>query len=161
MKVLALRFAKYGLTIHPEKTKLVDFTKPTGDSHKGNGSFTFLGFRHYWTKSRKGRWMVGRKTDHKRLSRALKSIAQWCRLNRHKPRKEQHEKLTLKLRGHYAYYGISLNYRSIGEYFDKVRKIWFKWLNQRSRQKDLNWQQYAKYLQDFPLPRPKIVHSFC
>jgi group II intron reverse transcriptase/maturase len=161
MKVLALRFAKYGLTIHPEKTKLVDFTKPTGDSHKGNGSFTFLGFRHYWTKSRKGRWMVGRKTDEKRLSRALKTLTQWCRENRHTPRKEQHEKLTLKLRGHYAYYGISLNYRSIAEYFYKVQRIWFEWLNRRSRQKDLNWQQFKKYLQDFPLPKPKIVHSFC
>jgi hypothetical protein len=93
MKVLAPRFAKYGLTIHPEKTRLVDFAKPDGDSHSGKGSFTFLGFTHYWTKTRKGRWMVSRKTDSKRLSRAVKAITQWCRINRHLPRKEQHEKL--------------------------------------------------------------------
>jgi hypothetical protein len=88
MKVLALRFAKYGLTIHPEKTKLVDFRKPAGENRQGNGSFTFLGFVHYWTKSRKGRWMVGRKTDRKRLSRALKTIRQWCRENRYKVKRE-------------------------------------------------------------------------
>jgi hypothetical protein len=89
MKVLALRFVKYGLTIHPEKIKLVDFTKPVGNNRNGNGSFTFLGFRHYWTTSRKGNWIVGRKTDGKRLSRALKAITQWCRMNRHTPRKKQ------------------------------------------------------------------------
>jgi hypothetical protein len=79
MRILALRFAKYGLTIHPEKTKLIDFTKPSRNSRKGSGSFTFLGFRHYWMKSRKGRWRVGRKTDGKRFSRAIKTIAWRCR----------------------------------------------------------------------------------
>jgi group II intron reverse transcriptase/maturase len=161
MKVLALRFAKYGLTIHPEKTKLVDFTKPTGNSHKGNGNFTFLGFKHYWTKSRKGRWMVGRKTDGKRFSRAIQTIAQWCRENRHIPKKEQHKKLALKLKGHYAYYGISLNFDSIAQLYHQVKRIWFKWLNRRSRQKELNWEQFGRYLRDFPLPQPRIVHSYC
>jgi group II intron reverse transcriptase/maturase len=166
MKVLALRFAKYGLTsdfspLHPEKTKLVDFKKPDGDSHKGSGSFTFLGFKHYWTKSRKGQWMVGRKTDGKRFSRAIKTIAQWCRENRHIPKKEQHEKLALKLRGHYAYYGISLNFDSIAQMYHQVKRIWFKWLNRRSRQKELNWEQFGSYLQHFPLPQPRIVHSYC
>jgi hypothetical protein len=65
MKVLALRFAKYGLTIHPEKTKLIDFTEPGDGAGKGKGSFTFLGFTHYWMKSKKGKWVVGRKTDKK------------------------------------------------------------------------------------------------
>jgi group II intron reverse transcriptase/maturase len=109
MKVLALRFAKYGLTIHPEKTKLVDFTKPDDESRKGRGSFTFLGFKHYWTKSRKGRWMVGRKTDSGRLNRAIKRIAEWCRKNRHLPWQEQYQALIAKLPGHFAYYGIPLN----------------------------------------------------
>jgi hypothetical protein len=129
MKVLALRFAKYGLTIHPEKTKLVDFTKPVGNSRKGNGSFTFLGFKHYWTKSREGNWVVGRKTDGKRLSRALKAITYWCRANRHTPRKEQHEQLSQKMRGHYAYYGISLNYKRLTQFYYQIKQTWFKWLN--------------------------------
>jgi hypothetical protein len=161
MKVLALRFAKYGLTIHPEKTKLVDFTKPDGNSHKGNGSFTFLGFKHYWTKSRKGSWIVGRKTDGKRLSRALKAITRWCRENRHLPKKEQHKQLTIKLRGHYGYYGISLNYRRLTQYYHQVKHAWFKWLNRRSRGKALNWERFGNYLREFPLPSPKIVHSYC
>jgi hypothetical protein len=100
MKALALRFAKYGLTIqHPEKTKLVDFRKPAGEHREGNGSFTFPGFAHYWTKSRKGRWMVGRKTDRKRLSRALKAITRWCRENRQRAKREQHKELSAKPQG--------------------------------------------------------------
>jgi group II intron reverse transcriptase/maturase len=160
MKVLALRFAKYGLTIHPEKTRLVDFRKPAGENRKGNGSFTFLGFVHYWTKSRKGRWMVGRKTDRKRLSRALKAIRQWCRENRHEAKREQHKELSAKLRGHYGYYGIPLNYESIGLYYEQVTRIWFKWLNRRSAKVSQNWQQFNEYLKNFPLPEPKIMHSW-
>jgi hypothetical protein len=161
LKVLALRFAKYGLTLHPEKTKLVDFRKPAGDSRKGNGSFTFLGFKHYRTKSRKGNWIVGRKTEGKRLSRALKAITQWCRVNRHIPKQEQHKQLSLKMRGHYAYSGISLTYKRLAQDYYQVKQTWFKWLNRRSRQKALKWEQFGNYLQKFPLPSPKIVHSYC
>ena len=161
MKVLALRFAKYGLTIHPEKTRLVDFNKPGDGSHKGKGSFTFLGFKHYWTKSRKGRWMVGRKTDGKRLARSLKAIAAWCREHRGTPRREQHRALSRKLRGHYAYYGISLNFEGIAEYSHKVKRIWYKWLARMSAQRDLTWRQFGEYLRNYPLPAPRIVHSYC
>jgi group II intron reverse transcriptase/maturase len=160
MKVLALRFAKYGLTIHPEKTKLVDFRKPAGENRKGNGSFTFLGFAHYWTKSRKGRWMVGRKTDRKRLSRALKAITRWCRENRHRAKREQHKELSAKLRGHYGYYGIPLNYASIGLFYEQVKRIWYKWLNRRSTKVSQDWQQYSEYLRNYLLPKPRIMHSW-
>jgi hypothetical protein len=64
-------FAKYGLTIHPEKTSLVDFTEPRDEAGKGKGSFAFLGFTHFWTKPKKGRWIVGRKTNKKWLRRAI------------------------------------------------------------------------------------------
>jgi hypothetical protein len=161
MKVLALRFAKYGLTIHPQKTRLVDFSKPEGDSHKGKGSFTFLGFTHYWTKSRKGRWMVGRKTDRKRITRSLKAIAAWCREHRLLPKREQHEAIARKLQGHYGYYGITLNFDSIAEFSQKVRKIWFKWLNRLSAQRNKTWTQFNEYLRNYPLPAPRIVHSYC
>ena len=160
MKVLALRCAKYGLTIHPEKTKLVDLRAPTGNRRKGNGSFTFLGFTHYWVKSRKGRWIIGRKTSSKRLSRALQRITQWCGQFRRLPRKEQHEKLSAKLRGHYAYYGIRLNFRSIASFFQEVRRIWLQWLNRRSDRISRRWDQYAAYLKAYPLPAPKIVHFY-
>jgi hypothetical protein len=160
MKVLPLRFTKYGLTIHPEKTKLVDFRAPTGEQRKGTGSFTFLGFKHYWVKSRKGRWIIGRKTDSKRLNRALQRITQWCRQFRHASRKEQHGKLSAKLRGHYGYYGIWLNYRSIALFYQAVQRIWFTWLNRRSDRISQTWDQYVAYLKAYPLPTPRIVHTY-
>jgi hypothetical protein len=160
-KVLAARFEKYELKLHPEKTKLLDFTKPEGGKSKGNASFAFLGFTHYWTKSRKGKWIVGRKTEKTRLRRALQAVSEWCRKNRHKPMKEQREKLCAKLTGHYAYYGISLNYRSIMEFYDRVRIVWRKWLNQRSRKADRNWKSFLEYLNNYPLPKPRIMHSYC
>jgi group II intron reverse transcriptase/maturase len=160
LKVLAARFEKYGLQLHPEKTRLLDFTKPAEGQRKGKESFTFLGFTHYWTKSRKGKWTVGRKTAKTRLSRALAAINAWCRANRHKPVREQWETLKAKLNGHYAYYGISLNFRSIAEYYDRVRMLWRSWLNSRSRKASMNWKSYLNYLKDFPLPKPRIVHSY-
>jgi group II intron reverse transcriptase/maturase len=160
MKVLAARFEKYGLKLHPEKTKLLDFTKPAGESRKGKESFTFLGFTHYWTKSRKGKWIVGRKTARTRLQRALKAINDWCKANRHKPMREQWETLKAKLTGHYAYYGISLNIRSITEYYDRVRILWRGWLNSRSRKGHMAWKSYYDYLKEWPLPKPRIVHSY-
>ena len=102
MKVVALRFETNGVTLHPEKTRLRDFTRPTGESRQGKGSFTVLGLCHYWVKSRKGRWMAGRKTDSKRLSRAVPASAQWCRENRHRKKREQQQELAAKLRGRYA-----------------------------------------------------------
>jgi group II intron reverse transcriptase/maturase len=161
MKVLPLRFAKYGLTIHPEKTRLVDFRKPEESSHKGDGSFTFLGFTHYWGRSRKGRWVVGRKTDKKRLCRSIQSISQWCRANRCLAVKEQRRMLAAKLRGHYAYYGITGNFRCLEQFFQRTRETWFKWLNRRSDKRSLYWWQYLRYLHLHPLPYPRIAHSYC
>jgi hypothetical protein len=159
MKVLALRFAKYGLTIHPEKTRLIDFTDPGNGERKGNGSFTFLGFTHYWMKSKKGKWVVGRKTDKKRLSRTIRAITLWCRKNRDKSKAEQHKELSAKLRGHYAYYGITFNFKSLERFFLRIREIWYKWLNQWPDKRSLYWWQYLMYLKANHLPYPRIVHS--
>ena len=158
-KVLGQRFEKYGLKIHPEKTKLLDFTKPKDD--QGKGSFTFLGFTFYWTKSRKGRWMVGRKTDGVRLKRAIAAITAWCKKNRHKPIKEQWEILRAKIAGHYAYYGMSLNYQSLAEFLFEVKSTWLKWLNRRSSRASFTWKSFTDFLKDWPLPRPRIIHSYC
>jgi hypothetical protein len=148
--VLSARFAKYGLTIHPAKTRLIDFTKPEGGQKKGSGSFSFLGFKHHWTKSTKGNWVIGRRTDGKRLGRALKVIGQWCREHRDTLRRKQHEILTMKLRGHYAYYGITFNFRSIQMFYRRVQRIWFKWLNRRSRLRNYNWERFTEYLRNYP-----------
>lgn len=160
-KVLGKRFEKYGLKIHPEKTRLLDFTKPGEGQRKGNSSFTFLGFTHYWTKSRKGNWMVGRKTDSKRMRRAICAVSAWCKANRHKPLREQWETLRAKITGHYAYYGISLNFRSIQEFHERIKTVWKKWLNRRGRKGYRNWEAFADYLKDWPLPKPRIMHSYC
>ncbi|HKL85704.1 MAG TPA: group II intron reverse transcriptase/maturase [Treponemataceae bacterium] len=161
LKVLPLRFTKYGLTLHPEKTRLVDFSEPKESQPKRNGSFPFLGFLHYWKKSQKGRWIVVRKTDKTRLNRSLESITQWCRNSRNKSIQEQHRELSRKLKGHYAYYGITFNSKSINQFFSRVVDIWFKWLNRRSDKRSLYRWQYQKYLRLHPLPYPKIVHSYC
>ena len=160
-KVLGARFEKYGLKIHPEKTQLLDFTKPKDGQSKGSSSFTFLGFTHYWTKSRKGNWIVGRKTNSKRLSRTLTAISAWCKANRCLNVRKQWETLIKKVIGHYAYYGISLNYRSLNEFYEQVKAIWLKWLNRRGGKIGLTWEAFLDLLKDFPLPRPKIMHSYC
>src|SRR5688572_6032452 len=112
MAVLPKRFEKYGLTLHPDQTRRIRFTRPplgfTGRRQDGQsvpGSFDLLGFTHYWGRSRKGSWVVKRKTASTRLSRALKRINTWCRKHRHAKIGWQHQQLVLKLRGHDGYYG--------------------------------------------------------
>ena len=159
-KVLGARFEKYGLKIHPEKTQLLDFTKPKDGQGKGNSSFTFLGFTHYWVKSRKGNWVVGRKTDSSRFARAVAAIKAWCKANRRLTMREQWETLKAKIKGHYAYYGISMNYRSIAEFHQRIQAVWLKWLNRRGHKGKRNWASFADYLKDWPLPKPRIVRSY-
>ncbi len=161
MEVLPKRFDKYGLTIHPEKTRLVRFTRPTTRDGGGEdpGSFDFLGFTHYWGKSRKGNWVVQRKTIGKRLSRKLAEVSDWCRRNRHKPVKEQGKLLELKLKGHYGYYGIIGNTRSLRKYFRGVQYAWYKWLNRRRGNRDRPWSVFEEYISPRFLPEPRIRHS--
>ena len=111
-------------------------------------------------KSRKGKWIVGRKTDKKRLRRSIQAVTGWRRKNRDKSRAEQYKELTAKLKGHYAYYGITMNFKSLERFFLRIREIWFKWLNRRSDKRSLYWWQYLMYLKACTLPYPKIVHSY-
>jgi RNA-directed DNA polymerase len=133
LDVLPKRFGKYGLSIHPDKTRLVPFQRPPlRASPQGSvpksppGTFDLLGFTHYWARSRKGNWVVKRKTSPSRFTRAVRTIAQWCRLNRHCPIAEQHRTLNQKLRGHYAYYGITGNYNALQRFREEVRRLWWK-----------------------------------
>jgi group II intron reverse transcriptase/maturase len=164
MAVLPKRFVKYGLTVHPEKTRLLDIRKPVTESGRADdgtkpGTFAFLGFTHYWGVSRKGNWAVMQKTETKRLSRAIQNLTKWQKEHRHDPINHQHEAISLKLKGHYAYYGITGNSRSLGKFLYVVTRNWFKWLNRRSRNRHLVWDKFAKYLKQRPLPPPRIVHS--
>ena len=163
LDVLPKRFGKYGLKLHPEKTRLVRFLPPDdprGPSGPSSGgqSFDLLGFTHHWGRSRKGAWVVQRRTAKSRLSRALRRARLWCRANRHRPIPEQHVILARKLRGHYSYYGITGNGRQLGAFHRAVERAWVKWLARRSN-RGMNWERRVLVLKRFPLPRPRIVHS--
>jgi RNA-directed DNA polymerase len=168
LAVLPQRLGKYGLTIHPDKTRLIPFQPtPAGAGGKGTGpgpspeTFTLLGFTHYWGRSLRGNWVVKRKTASSRLSRALRSIAQWCRWNRHRPVGEQQQTLSQKLRGHFAYYGITGNYPALSWFRLGVVRCWRKWLNRRNRERPLDWGLFNRLLERYPLPPARVVHSVC
>lgn len=163
-EVLSKRFEKYGLRLHPEKTRLVRFERPDSGPPSdggpgGSSSLDLLGFTHFWAKSRKGNWVVKRKTSKDRFSRTLHRISMWCRANRHLPVKEQHTALVRKLRGHDAYYGITGNGRALTGLRQWARRIWQKWLNRRSWKAKMTWERMNRLLAVFPLPPARVIHS--
>jgi len=163
--VLPKRFAKYGLTLHPEKTRLVDFRRPdrralpspdNGDVRSRPGTFDLLGFTHYWAKSRKGYWVVKQKTAADRLRRALKRIADWCRRHRHEPVRDQWTALKRKLLGHFGYFGITGNYQALHNFSVRVIGAWRKWLSRRSQRAWISVEKMKRLLERYPLPQPRI-----
>jgi RNA-directed DNA polymerase len=165
LEVLPKRFGKYGLTIHPDKTRLVPFTgseRPERASQEPggrSGTFDFLGFTHRWGTSRKGNAVVMRQTSTSRFSRAVQKIAEWCRKHRHRPIPEQHATLSQKLRGHYGYYGITGNGRALANLRYVVTGIWRKWLSRRSWAGYFSWLRVERLREHFALPPPVVVHS--
>jgi RNA-directed DNA polymerase len=164
MEVLPKRFGRYGLTLHPEKTRLVPFERPSSpsggdDRGEGPGSFDFLGFTHIWAKSQRGYWVIKQRTAASRLRRAVRSIAQWCRANRHLPVAEQHEVLSQKVRGHYAYYGTTGNSTSLSRFRTAVVNCWRKWLSRRNRQRLQTWEVFRRLEQRYPLPAVVVPRS--
>lgn len=161
MEVLPKRFSRFGLTIHPTKTKLVPFGRP-GKYHvpgKGEGTFDFLGFTHYWARSLRGKWTIKRKTMGKRLRRTLKRFWAWCKGNRHLPMREQYRILCAKLRGHYQYFGLRSNYKMLEVVYEYVEKTWRHWLGRRCSKGLMSWETFVNYRVIFPLPKPRIVHN--
>lgn len=162
--VLPKRFKKFGLSLHPTKTCLVNFHSPAkmadrdAAPDKSSVTFDLLGFTHYWGRSRWGKWVVKRKTASSRFSRGMQAISRWCRYNRHRPVVLQYHPLKQKLLGHYAYYGINGNYQALNRFLHAVKHCWHKWLNRRNRQRELLWSQFQSLLDRYPLPNPRIVH---
>jgi RNA-directed DNA polymerase len=161
LDVLPKRFAKYGLTLHPEKTRLVPFQglRPGAPPVPRDGrpdTFDFLGFTHYWGRTLKGNWAVKRKTARDRLGRSLKSVVQWCREHRHLPVKEQWLALTAKLRGHFAYYGIPGNFASLGRFRYHARRAWREWLSRRSQRASISWEHFDELERRYPLPPARL-----
>jgi RNA-directed DNA polymerase len=161
MDVLPKRFARFGLRIHPTKTALRAFRKPKAhkDSEDGNGTFDFLGLTHYWTQSRRGFWVIKRRTARKRLRRTKKAIWRWCRNHRHAPLQYQYQMLCAKLRGHFQYYGIRGNFRLLEEVRRFAEKAWQYWLSRRSSTSAIGWEKFEKLMRTYSLPTPKTVHN--
>ena len=157
--VLGKRLGRFGLTLHPDKTRLLPFRRPPAGqkSGKGSASFDFLGFTLYWARSRSGRWGMACKTRRASLRRAIQSVTDWCHRHRHLPVKEQHAALTRRLRGHFNYFGVSGNFRSLLLLVEATKRAWYKWLCRRSHRKRLNWERFADLLDQLPLPRPRIT----
>jgi RNA-directed DNA polymerase len=160
MDVLPQRMAKYGLTLHPDKTRLLPFRRPPRGQQGGQGeaTFDFLGFTFFWARASTGRWGMWCKTRSASLRRAIKSIYDFCRRHRHLPVQAQHEALARRVRGHFSYFGVSGNFRSMLYFADAARKAWHKWLCRRSQRNRLNWKRYTTLLtQRWPLPRPRLA----
>jgi hypothetical protein len=164
LQVLPKRFARYGLTLHPDKTRLVAFGREALVNANQTGmhadTFDFLGLTHKRARSRRGKLTVHVKTMKKRLRRSLTGVAEWCREHRHEPVGKQQAALNAKLRGHYQYYGRPTNFRSLWQFYRGVRRSWKKWLGRRSRGRTLTWERYAQLLQRHPLLRPRIAHPW-
>jgi len=161
LKALPKRFGKYGLTLHPDKTRLVPFRRPdrVGSDDDQPGTFDLLGFTHHWAVSRRGYWVVKQRTAKDRFSRALRRLRAWCRWHRHDPLEAQHRTLTQKLNGHYAYFGITSNFGAIDNFFDQAKCAWQRALARRS-QRGFSWEKMKRLLERYPLPEPRIVHRY-
>lgn len=158
MSVLGKRFERFGLKLHPEKTRLFSFARPrTGNSGgKRPTTFDFLGFTVYWRRSWRGGWALGMKTRKARQRRAVMSIEDWCRCHRCLPIMSQHAMLSRKLAGHYNYFAISGNNRRVEALGDRARAIWRKWLRRRSQRTRMTWERHDAFLEAHPLPKPTV-----
>jgi RNA-directed DNA polymerase len=159
MAVLGKRLGRFGLTLHPDKTRLLPFRRPPAGQTGGKGpaTFDFLGFTLYWRRARSGRWGMTCKTRHARLRRSIQAIADWCRRHRHLPVKAQHTALTRRIQGHFNYFGVNGNSRSLLMLVEEAKKAWYKWLRRRSQHAHLNWEKFVELLERLPLPSPRIA----
>lgn len=159
MEVLGKRMERFGLSLHPDKTRLVEFRRPSlgQKDGKGPGSFDFLGFTVHWRRNVKGPgWHMSWKTKKARLNKAITALYEQCRRQRHWPVFEQHKALVRRIQGHFNYFGVNDNTRCLELLNQKVRRAWFKWLNRRSQRSKITWERFNDLLRDFPLPKPRV-----
>ena len=158
LAVLGKRMGRYGLTLHPEKTRLLPFSRPSREKTRGKGpsTFDFLGFTVYWRRTKTGRWAMACKTRSARLRRAIKAVWDWCRRYRHEPIEVQHAALTRRIQGHFNYFGVNGNGRSLAAIIEATERAWYIWLRKRSQRTCLTWKRFASLLEAYPLPVPLI-----
>ncbi|HIB83250.1 MAG TPA: group II intron reverse transcriptase/maturase, partial [Chromatiaceae bacterium] len=154
-RVLPKRLKRFGLALHTGKTRLIDFRRKP----KNGPIFNFLGFTHFWSKSRYGKLVIKCRTSKESFAKSLRKVYQWMRIACHWKVTKQYRILCMKLRGHYQYYGITGNSRALSRFSRAVVLIWFKWLKRRSRKSKRNWQWYLNLLNRLKLPKPICVHS--
>jgi len=161
LDVLGKRLGRFGLALHPDKTRLLPFRRPPAGQKSGKGpaTFDFLGFTFYWARTRKGHWGMTCKTRSASLRRFIGAVYDWCHRHRHLPVAAQHRALKRRVQGHFNYFGVSGNFVSLLLVLEQVKKAWYKWLCRRSHRKRLTWERFADLLRDFPLPKPRIMVS--
>lgn len=165
LKDLNERLNKFNLQLSKEKTRIIEFGRYADTNSKNRGkrkpdTFDFLGFTHYCSKSRKGNFLLKTKTSQKKMNKKVKDLNQWLRAIRNMAKaKDIWKILSLKLTGHYNYYGISGNSKSIQTYYYQAIRLTFKWLNRRSQKQSFNWQELTEYLARHPLPKPALVFN--
>jgi RNA-directed DNA polymerase len=163
LAVLAKRLGKFGLQLHPDKTRLVDFRPQRSEGEQDSTlptTFNFLGFTHVWGKTRKGNSAVRQLTAKDRLARSLKAINQRCKRMRHWPIRAQYQRLCQVLNGHYGYFGITGNIKRLVLLHHQVGRLWHKWLSRRSSKSYVLWERFRRMLERFSLPSPRIVHAY-
>lgn len=162
--VLPKRFSRYGLTLHPDKTRLVPFRRPPlvvgRKDSEAPGSFSFLGFTHHWGRARSSSWVVKKRTDRTRFSRALHRIREWCRTHRHESLRTQQRHLALMMRGHYGYYGVTSNFDALQRFYRAVDVTWRRWLSRRSQRGAISWVRWNALRKVFVLPLPRIANRY-
>ena len=164
-EMLRARVEEFNLSLAEDKTRIIGFGRYSVKNAKSKGerpeSFNFLGFTHYVGKSRKGNFLLGRKTDRKKMASKLMELKLWLKEAKSKsPVKEWWKVLRSKLTGHFRYYGVSGNTRSIKQFFQVVVRIVLRCLNRRSQMKSYNWETFSRYLKNNPLPLPQVYHNF-
>ena len=155
LEVLPKRFGRFGLRLHPDKTRMVRFLPP-GPKNPKPESFDFLGFTFYMTQTKRGYWIPRQKTSRKRFTRGLAQMQQWMRRARNAPVAKQATTLGQKLRGHFNYYGIRGNSKAIGRFAYEARRLWKKWLSRRSQRGSLTWEAFNRLLVRHPLPPARL-----
>lgn len=155
------RLAKFGLTLNEDKTRLIEFGRTAARRRAQVGqsrlrTFNFLGFTHYWGRTKKGKFVVKRKTEAARMTRKLSELRVELRKRWHVPIGDQYRWLCQVLRGHYQYYGVIFNGPSLSRFLYLVQRLWFKAMKRRNRKHRLTWQTYNDLLRVYPLPPPRI-----
>jgi group II intron reverse transcriptase/maturase len=162
---LRKRLVKFGLSLEPTKTKLVEFGRfaqreANRRGRKRPDTIYFLGFILYCTRSQKGKFQMGVRTEKSRLQRSLAHLRDLMRRTRHLPVREQVFNLNRILRGHYAYYGVAGNFRSLQQVHRAAERYWYKMLCSRSRKGSFRWDVFHRIKTRYPLQRPRLSLPF-